>query len=283
MQRESLISTIGFLVLLLGPVIADELETNPKAEHQWLCRALEAIGPGEEVPINITGILSHGDLYDPEEPVCRMSVQPSTWVEFPASFEPDPALERLLSEDHRAFVRIQGILFGPALISSEVPEENPILRVSEKNRLRYGSHLNLRTKLVVEKLLDVRPVPDSVPWNIVLSKPPSQKADLVVTRAMMPSYPRIARSLGVAGAVNLVVTVEAGQVTAVESVNGAPSLVDETIENVKSWQFDQGVSCSFSTMFVYTLERRIMGSDDSPVVEAHLPWIVKVTAPTADW
>ena len=283
MLRRSLFAVIGLVMFSLGHVSGNEAEADPSQEEFfWLCRALETIKPGDQQPIIVSGVLSHGYLYSPDEPVCSVSVQPTTCVEFPTSVGVDQKLEQLLKVDRRAFVRIRGALYGPLPEGESAQREPPAVRVTTKRQNRYCRQGLFRTKLVVEELLEVGAVPDSVPWNAVIGKPKSTRCDLTVIQSVMPNYPPLAVSLGVSGTVTVAVTVHAGSVSSAVPVTGDPALIEGTLANIRSWKFGENVNCEFSTFFIYKLESRFSGSDKGPVVEARLPWMVRVTGARDD-
>jgi len=99
----------------------------------------------------------------------------------------------------------------------------------------------------------------------------------------MPIYPRVARALGIDGEVTAQVTVIEGLVSEVEVLTGNHLLTEETVRNIRTWRFEQSVNTSFVSTFSYRLEQRLSGTDGNLTIQAHLPLIVSITAPTDSW
>ncbi len=277
-------------LLLTAPAVSSSAEAPLSASRAplpvRLCEALQVVKAGERIPVRVSGIYVTGLelqlLYDPQQPRCSLNIQPSTWVEFAPSAVQDTRLVRLVERSGRASVTLVGDLYGPGALG---PDDLSLsANVAFANRVaghRYG-HLNaFRTKLVVDKVLLAEPVPDSQPWNAVWAQPPEEER-LVVRAARLPVYPPLARRGGITGAVVAEVEVKAGTVTRVEIKSGDRLLASETVANIRTWQFDADTNGSFSTAFVYHLEKRKVG-DEGPTVELHLPASVRITAASFDW
>jgi hypothetical protein len=228
-----------------------------------LCDALVQTGDGQPLEIEVSGIYVVGleaqVLYDPEEPACRMDIQPATWITFDPDMADNAQLEKVLGSSRRAYVTFRGTLTGPAPIPPDDPALDP--RVAMVNRVaarhRFGHLGGFRTQLTVHAISNVRPVPKSVPWEVRWNQPPSREETTVI-EAQAPRYPDLARRAGVSGVVELDVTV----------LNGVPA-----VKNVKG----------FKTKFIYKLEKRLNTADANPRVEMHLPAEVTVIAPENGW
>jgi len=271
------------MILLCG-LLAAPLLAAPEARTMKLCDALVQAGDGKPLEIEVSGIYAVGleaqVLYDPEEPTCRIDVQPATWIEFDPGVE-SSELENVLGKSRRAYVTFRGTLAGPA----PIPPDDPALdaRVAMVNRLaarhHYGHLSGFRTQLTVHAISNVRPVPKSVPWEVRWSQPPSHEEPVVLDA---PRYPDLARRVGVSGVVELEVTVFDG-VPSVKAVSGDRLLSSEAAATVRQWRFAKGTAASFKTKFTYKLEKRLTTADANPRIEMHLPSEVTITAPENGW
>lgn len=272
-------------IILLCGLLAAPLFAAPEARTMKLCDALVQAGDGQPLEIEVSGIYAVGleaqVLYDPEEPACRIDVQPATWVEFDPGMPDNAELEKVLGTSRRAYVTFRGTLIGPA----PVPPDDPALdaRVAMVNRLaarhRFG-HLNgFRTQLMVHAISNVHPVPKSVPWEVRWNQPPSHE-EAAIENA--PRYPDLARRVGVSGVVELDVTVLDG-VPSVTGMTGDRLLSGEAAAVVKQWRFAKGTNTRFKTKFTYELEKRLSTADANPRIEMHLPREVRIIAPENGW
>jgi hypothetical protein len=271
--------------ILLCGLLAAPLFAAPEARTMKLCDALDQAGDGQPLEVEISGMYVVGPeaqvLYDPEEPTCRIDVQPATWVTFDPDMADNAELEKALGTSRRVYVTFRGTLTGPA----PIPPDDPALdaRVAMVNRLaarhRFGHLGGFRTQLTVHAISNVRPVPKSVPWEVRWSQPPSREN---IIEAPVPRYPDLAWRAGVSGVVELDVTVSDG-VPSVKNVSGDRLLSSEAAATVKQWRFGKGTSTSFRTKFTYKLEKRLNTADSNPRVELHLPSEVTVIAAENGW
>jgi TonB family protein len=275
-------------IFLATIALAGSTSTSSLSDNRTdLCAALEKIKDGEGLPITTSGIfVSRSEmkvLYDPGMPLCQEDVQPSTWVVLPPSAANNSKLEALLREDGRVYVVFKGTLVGPRVVSSD--DTSISTYASYANRIagrRYG-HLNaFRTELIVDEVLEVKPVPKELPNSVTWRKPSSEPFG--VKELELPRYPEMARGSGISGEVRIKVKVESGKVVGTEMQSGDRILGEEALANIKTWTFSglPGPSV-FTAVFIYALERRKSGESESPRVELQPPFQVKVIAPTLDW
>jgi len=249
-----------------------------------LCRALESIEPGKQIPVVVSGIYAMNYLYDPEEPVCRLTVQRSTCVEFSPELDSLPEFDALHKEFLRVYVTFRGILHGPQVVPEVNDTSLPLgARLTAANSAGYCPNNFYRTLLVVEAILSFGPVPEEVPWH-----PRAYEEDFPQDRPFpiemaLPKYPPAARALDAQGVVIVAVTVSAGEVTLAEVQYGDPVLIEEAVEHVRSWRFSTDVNTSFSVEYEFRLEKRPMNEGRNPVIEMRLPFYVKVIGPSNDW
>lgn len=251
-----------------------------------LCEALQVVQPGDRIPVRLAGIYlvgyEHQFFYDPKQPTCEANIQPSTWVEFAPGAPRSEDLERLIKQSGRAFVTFSGELYGPGAVRPDDPSLAANVALANRVAARRYGHLNaFRTKLVVHEVVSTAAVPDSQPWDAIWAEPPGH-GGLGVLSAAVPQYPSLARRAGIGGRVVAEVVVEDGQVACADVKSGDRMLATEAVANIHTWQFDPGTNVSFTTTFVYQLERRKAG-DQQARVELRLPELVTITAASYDW
>lgn len=260
----------------IGFVSLGALEVGPRAP-QRLCLALESIQEGERLPVVFEGILTaHEGLYDPFEPRCPHSGESSTLVELPLGLDRIEELDRLWKKDKAVLVRLAGDFFGP---EPGGPERKDLpLEVSAGIRLPrpHGSYLLRRkTKLIVREILEVRPASE------VSRMTPSRTMSILypaVKKAELPTeYPVHARRLELSGEVKVRITVQAGELTAVDLLAGDSTLVEDTISSIRTWRFKPGANAIFTTTFVYRIESGPPSATGLRVV-AELPCRVEIIA-----
>jgi hypothetical protein len=249
-----------------------------------LCDLLERVRPGDKLAATLTGILSVQFelqmLYDPNQPLCRLDVEPNTWVEFDKTAKIDDKLEKLLKRDYHAYVTLRGVLWGPGVVRPDDPSIPAWVAYARRiGDRRYGHLSGWRTQFVVSEVLDWKPVTDKVPPR--KPRPVSSIPDVVAAAA--PSYPRSALQGGITGTVVVDVTVKKGKVTATRVDSGDRMLAPSVVENIKTWSFRDDVEATFTTAFSFLLELRETGADRNPRIELHLPLSAKITAPLDAW
>ncbi|MCP4539503.1 MAG: TonB family protein [Chloroflexi bacterium] len=249
-----------------------------------LCRALESIEQGDQIPVVVSGIYAVDFLYDPEEPVCQLTVQPNTCVEFSPTLDRPPEFNALHKEYLRVYVTFRGILYGAQAVPEIRDTSLPLgARLAAANNAGYCANNIDRTKLVVEAIISFSPVPREVPWHpISYEKDFPQDRPFPIAMAL-PKYPPAARALDAQGIVIVGVTVSAGEVTRAEVQYGDPVLIEEALANVRTWRFSPEVNTSFSVDYEFRFEKRPMNEGRNPALEMRLPYFVKVIVPTNDW
>jgi TonB family protein len=253
-----------------------------------LCAALQNVDRGQQLPIVVSGVYVVGYetqiLYDPNQVSCDEDVQPLTWVEFAKGVEISPLLTKLLQEDHRAHVTFEGTLFGP----SALEPDNPKLpdKWSASYRLgdtHHGDQNAFRTKMVVTRVDASARVSASTPvgQGRYRSPPPQRATDLL--HADLPTYPYGARLAGLEGEVEVEVTLKDGKVVGTRVIAaGDRALAAAAVENIQTWRFSPDITETFTTRFVYVLDRRF-GQLSSQKIELEIPTLVKITAPRNGW
>ena len=99
--------------------------------------------------------------------------------------------------------------------------------------------------------------------------------ELAIAHADVPKYPAIARNARVTGEVHLHVTVNRGSVIGVKADAGAsPMLVSTATENIRTWQFQPGVSGNFDTTYSYELKGEEAFVETNPRIELQRPSLV---------
>lgn len=282
------IATFTLAVVSLSPTWQQALDASPVAiEEASLCSFLERIEPGEVLHVQVSGVyaVSYEEqvLFDPDQPQCDRDVQPVTWVELPPSIQGRDELRTVLEESHRAQVTFQGLLYGPGrLLPDDVHLPFAAALAQRSSNRRYG-HMNaFRTKLVVESVQGVRPVPESVGWEWGGDRSKPSTEPQVPIELGVPRYPRTARELGVSGKVHARVEVMSGLVRNVTDVSGDRLLSLDTVANIRTWRFSQDASLTFAVTFVYDLEWQDRGHR-AERIELSLPSLVRITSGRYEW
>jgi TonB family protein len=102
----------------------------------------------------------------------------------------------------------------------------------------------------------------------------------IVTHAEIPQYPALALAGRLTGSVHLRVVVEHGEVVKAES--DSPSqvqiLINEAVQNVKTWRFAHNAKGSFDVTYVFELRGNEGVVPENPRIEMELPTLVKLVA-----
>ena len=246
-----------------------------------LCRALERLGPGDRIPVVVSGIYGIDYLFDPEEPTCRLDVDPNVCVEFAADVELPPAFAAIHKESLRIFATFRGVLHGSELDPEINDPSIPVTaRLAASNRSRFCASL-YRSKLVVDSILSFEEVPPDHPWT------ESSRGDVssqpLPLEMALPAYPWTARVLQTEGAVLMEVEVVGGTVAGAAIQFGDPILAEEAVANVKTWRFEPSLSARFTVEFEFRLEKRPATEGSNPEFEMRLPNYVKVVGARRNW
>ena len=274
-MRRSIGATIlGFAAFLSLPcAAADGIPLRVP-----LCKALESVRPGDQIPVVVSGVYAVDYLYDPSVPRCQLYVMPLTCVEFAPGVALPPKFAAELLDGHRIRATFQGVLYGPKLVADVVGPSASIRarlfgRWAAAYTLRYCSH-QFRTKLVVQSILALESATDDIP---VPEQFGFAKGQPVPVAMEVPRYPDRARMIDYEGTVLVLVEVEAGVVKSAGVEFGDPVLVDEVIQNVRTWRFAPDVTFSFEVKYEFRLEKRTPSEGEAPKVELRLPEYVSVT------
>jgi hypothetical protein len=281
-RRGSMLLTslcVSWMVTILQPLASATLPT-PKLKPVPLCRALERIEPGDQIPVVVSGIYAINYLYDPAEPECRLNVKPRTCVEFSEGLRRPSDFETLHRESLRVYATFSGTLHGseldPQVEDSTIPFPARLAAVHS-----YCANFH-PTKLVVESILDFKPVPKKVPWEhkSTYGKVTSQPYPIEME---LPTYPRVAINLRAEGSVILSVEVIDGGVAVAEVQFGDPELAKEAVANVQTWRFSSGVNTRLTVEYEFRLEKRSASQGANPSLDMRLPSYIRVTGPSRGW
>ncbi len=251
------------------------------------CVALSTIGAGEGVPLAVTGVYEVSPesraFFNPADPTCEGRVQPATWVEFATAGESNAELGRLLESSQRAWVTFEGILEGPGLVAPDDPSVPFAAALSARKANRRYGHMNLfRTRLIVNAVRDVRAVSEDVPWQWG-GRPQSSSAGRPIPLQMSRlAYPEVAKELGISGEVKLEVSVTNGEIQQAKLLSGDRVLGLEAERWIRTLRFSSDVSVKFTTLIVYTLERRDPG-DEGDRVLLELPLRAEIRGAQLAW
>lgn len=277
--------------VLVAAIVAAPAAVQVSGAHDYknvgLCHALENIRSGEVLPVIVDGVyqedLEFQVFFDPLQPACNSQVQPATWVEFASTVPQADELAAHLRRSKRASVRFRGLLYGPGEVQPDDPSVPFAAAFAKRTRgLRYG-HLNqFRTKLVVQAVLNVRPVAGDIPW-VWGAKPPGSNVPSGPSRMLMPRYPESALRYGIEGKVVVQVAVEGGGVAKTEVISGDRALVAATVTNIESWSFEPERKGHFVVTFIFSIEDGSNEEGGRSRVEFVFPDAVRVVAPPYKW
>ncbi len=275
----ALIATLVANVSYEATQVGGDIEDGPTDN---LCLVLENVSRGSRYPVVVSGmLLRDGTLYDPHEPICRLDVQPCVLVDIKDVESLAPKLKKLLKEDGRALVTLSGVIVGPRPLQEKADAPIGVL-LAEFMRKGYGFQHDFRAKMEVSAIRDVQRVPERVPQTALCGRPPNPFIPTVVDGAL-PHYPRAARILGIQGTVNAVVKTHQGHVVDIKLLEGNHLLWEATRKNIETWKFDEQGDYTFTTTFIYQLEKRLSGQDDNDVIDAKLPLLVRIVGPAFLW
>jgi hypothetical protein len=280
-------------VLAKAVILADGAGMAPKAETAppptALCAALASVDRGQEQKVVVSGIYTVGyedqRLYDPDQLRCAEDVAPATWIEFAPGGVDATQLSKLIRDDRRAYVTFEGTLFGPPPLGPDSPKAHAAMSAALRMRGgRYGHMSGYRTQMVVTRVLAAGRVPKETPWGGEWSPQELAQRRLQLQRADLPTYPYSARLAGLEGEVEVEVTLKDGKVAATRVITGDRALAAAAVANIETWTFAADVSETFTTRFIYALDRRFgpMHSQKAEL-ELDLPFSVRITAPRNGW
>jgi len=247
-----------------------------------LCAALEAVSPGDRLPIVVQAMYSRsGRIWDPFEPMCGGKAQPVTFVEMGPGAEIPLDLKNLLEKDGKAFASFTGILFGAPRPNPDNLELAPALAYVNRVQLPRTYFRSYETKLLVEEITNVWPADQlESPRFFVRARSPFP----VVRRSALPSsYPWMAANLHVYGDVVVEVDLKMGNVFTTKVISAADRLlIEDTLANIKTWEFDPDAEATFTTTFSYRFEDL---PSTTPAIRVHteLPVRVEIIAPRNKW
>lgn len=278
------------VAMLVIPVIfaaafPGSAETSSKTTANLrLCDALEAIQAGDQLRVSFLAVYHNGVLYDPFEKVCSRDVQPFTIIDLPSGLELPKELESSSQEKDWKVAEFSGVLWGE--VRPQPDDLSLPTAVSYANRIggfrRYGPGMRYRTKLVAEQISDIRSAETMTNGAPILYVTDRSPFPVVKEAALLSSYPRRAVNAGVEGDVVVEVTLGKGNVIAAKVLSGDRLLIEETVENIRTWTFDPSAEAIFITTFSYRFQD-LPSTTASVRVFTELPVRVEVIAPRSDW
>ena len=201
-------------------------------------------------------------------------------------------LEQMSDKLDEVLVVLEGEFYGP-------PAPDPNLPEAIRKNYHPGWDYNSMTKLVVEAIQNVEPVPANNPcasspaqkWPCFQHDPtshqegtsnpstadPSQQVPLL-QEAALPVYPPIGRAARISGKVVVEVTVSGGKVTATEVKSGPRLLTGGTVANLQTWRFASDVNGKFTVTYTYAMSTEETDSPTNPTVEMLPSLDVKIMA-----
>jgi hypothetical protein len=254
---------------------------EPKSAAIDLCAALRAIQPGDRLRVVVEGVYQSGHLSDLFDPYCGGSVQPVALVELaPGVTEPSEFVE-LLRKDHRVYAQFSGVLEGR---SKPSPDDLTLPSGLAYVPRVHGQNSKFRTRLLVSEITNIWPADyaekGTPRWHISARSPLPE-----VQLAQLPtSYPKLAYNTGVYGDVVVEIDLKVGNTISTKVISVADRLlVQDTLENIRTWRFDPAAEGTFTTTFSYRLENDLPSTTASVRVSTELPVRVEVIAPRSNW
>lgn len=244
----------------------------PTPDKVPLCDLQRTAEQGEQRSVQVGGIYSDGF----EMGVLTDAGCPSehTWVELDLrSTTNKETLRSMLDTAGQADVVFEGEFYGPGVPDPKLPES------IKKSYQPWWGHLGaFRTKLVVQSIQSVKPVPADHPAAADLTHEVP-----VLLESAMPMYPPIAKAAHVTGKVIVRVTVKDGLVVKTDLLSKLnPSehrfLETPTVENLKTWRFAADVNSEFSVAYSYTIAGEETEGPTNPTVEMLPSLDVNITA-----
>lgn len=246
-----------------------------------LCRALELVEIGDQVPVTVSGIYADNYLYDPQESECRLNVEPRTCIEFAEKLRRPEKFDVLRKESGRVHATFSGVLYGSEF--KEPLANNPAVPAAARLTavVRYCG-ARIPTKLVVKEILQYEAVPEDEPWDYgsTYGKVPSLPYPIEM---QLPIYPHGARNLHAEGSVLLEVEVVDGRVHLPKVRFGDPILAEEAVANVQTWEFSPDVNTTLDVQYEFRLKKRAPSEGANPSLEMRLPSYVLVIGASNDW
>lgn len=285
MKMTTIVAFTLVASLVFASAAAPDASGAAQEDEVRLCSALERAVAGVRVPVRLSGVLVLGFeqqvFFDPDEPLCSLDIQPSTWVELPAVQE-QGKLDALLKQTGRASVTLRGVILGPPLLGPDDVSISPPLSYANRVAGRRFGHLGaFRTEFVVDEVLSAETAPADIVSRLVTHHPAQVSLD--VLEGALPGYPPLARKAGITGDVVVRIVVREGAVTSIEPIFGDRLLVSETTANIKTWRFATTLDTTLTTTFRYDLSHRLSGDPSGSRLEFQLPYLVRITAAADDW
>lgn len=239
---------------------------------------------GAELEVQVSGVIVLGDeiefFYNPDEPECRLDLQPVSMVEFLSGTD-FPELRALLKKYGQVKVNVEGTLYGPLSLKPDEPRL-PLIGayINRTNYRRYGHMDIFRTRLLVRQINHAERVkPDIRPPVIFRNEAPTLK----LLELAIPVYPEAARHAGIESDVVMKLEVTGGRAKSIHLVDGDRIFERAITEAIEKWRFDPQVKATLDSIFSFRLEQRLLGASQDPRIEATPPHFMKIMAPGDFW
>lgn len=295
--RQPAVRVIGLLAILAGAPstgsVAQQSERDfgvvgSDSESDLLCEALRNIQDGDKRTLTTSGMVVVGlemqVLFDPNDPKCGELVQPSTWVEFALGEADKRKLDAAVEGGGAALVRIEGVLFGPAVSGPDDPSLPVDVSYFERTAGRRFGHLNsFRTKFVAQRLLKIERVSTNTAESLVTHRGPVRDQVPKVVHTEVPRYPERARRANIEGDVEVETVVADGEIIQVTAISGDRLFVDDAECFVRGLRFSHQTTERFVVRLEFRLEDRGMNLNSNPRIELDLPYRARVTDVRNRW
>lgn len=277
-------NNLSLLVMLLAMGGVDP-DTRPSSSSKaavqksaavHLCAALEAIQPGDRLPVALDGFYREENeekIFLQGRSSCPRDVEPVVEIEFVPGAKLPPDLRAFLDKPRKsAWISVTGILVGR-------PRESPRLSGAALGAGEENTSVNRRHRLIAEDIAEAW-----LPAEEMENQPPSpwqgdrSPYPVVQSFAVVSRYPQAASRLGVDGDVVVEVMLKRGNDISLRILSTAsPLLVDDTLAQIRTWEFDPASEAVFTTTFSYRFEN-LPSTTPSVQVRTELPIRVEVVA-----
>ena len=252
-----------------------------------LCEALSLVGAGGSVPVLLTGVydvgVEHSVLYDPEARSCPEDVQPETWLAVGPEVKVPDSLKMLLAAHGRALVSVRGRLLGPKPARADLSADPAWLTIPQRvTGLRYGHNNYWRTARCQRVSFRgagrrEHPALRDEPCQASGSSSANRCRRCIAGISKCRTCGRHIRN----GSSQSRGSQRRHLVTKADLRRRL--LAEEASRNIRTWRFSARDSVTFEASYKYVLENRPAGSDLNTHVDARLPLLVVVVAPTDRW
>ena len=153
MQKKSYLAILFIAFLLAAGSVSQSIAQEANTNVASLCVLQKTIAEGQHKTVRVAGMYGPGlDQSVLEDSGCPRE---STWVELGLRSQNNKKkLHKILDRSRRAYVVLEGELFGPPLPDPKLPQT-----IQQSYHPGWGHLGAFKTKLIVHKILVAKPGP----------------------------------------------------------------------------------------------------------------------------